>query len=134
MRIQPLILAALLAFTFLASAPARATATEDGKCPLKQLAQLNLRIDDSAVLVPVTMESREVWMVLDMASSQTTLAPSAITEFKLRTESLPSKDPSIYFGKTPATQLAALPPLMLGGVRFKKERFLVNPVSQAAVH
>jgi hypothetical protein len=54
MHNQQLIPATLLAFTVLASAPAPAAAAEVGKCPLKQLAQLNLRVDDSAVLVPVT--------------------------------------------------------------------------------
>ena len=127
MRNQQLIAAALLAFVLLASASSQATAsTEAGQCPLKQLAQLNLRIDDSAVLVPVTLENREVWMVLDMAASQTTIAQSAVTELKLRTETLPSKDPLFYFGKTPATQLASLPALELGGVRFKKEKFIVK--------
>jgi hypothetical protein len=134
MRNPQLIPATLLALTLLASARVPAAATpEAGKCPLKQLAQLNLRVDDSAVLVPVTMENREVWMVLDMAASQTTIAQSAVTELKLSTETLPSKDPFFYFGKTPATQLALPPPLVLGGVRFKKEKFLVNPVSQASV-
>ena len=121
---------ALLALTVLASAPLRAGDAE--KCPLKTLATLKLTVSDAAVLVPVSVQEREVWMVLDMASSQTTIAQSAISALKLRTENLPPKDPSLFFGKTPATQLASLPQLMLGALRFKKERFFVNPLPREA--
>lgn len=70
----------MMALALAAAHPARAA------CDLQRLASVDIDFNpDGGVMVPVQMNGREAWMVLNMGSGMPMIAPAGVDAFRLKT-------------------------------------------------
>jgi hypothetical protein len=117
----PFLSIALLFSTYAASA------ADERDCTLKQYASLDLaETSNGSLLVPVQIEDRSAYMVLN-----TVAAISALTEEAVRLLGLPTKPVprgvEIHFGKSDIQRMASAKAFALGPVRYKGATFLITP-------
>jgi predicted aspartyl protease len=109
---------------------ARATslhATETPDCTLKKYASLDLAGDLSrSLVVPVTIQDSQVYMILNTSSGLSSITESAARRLSLQTHLLPSSMEVLSGGK-PIQKTAMTKSFALGNVQFNRADFVVIP-------
>jgi hypothetical protein len=96
----------------------------DKRCELKLLAALDVEVDqDGTVLVPVTIEGHDVWMILSLERGLPMLYSTAVKELQLRTS---QANTGATMGGKPMNTIVKVKQLLVGRVNYTSE-MLVSP-------
>jgi len=112
------------AFIFIALA-FMAPLAAGAECKLERLASMDIEVNpNGGVLVPVQMNGRDAWMVLNMGSGMPMIGPAAVDAFRLKTG--PVAKESFINGNRVQKQARA-DSLRVGNANFAGWTFLVVP-------
>lgn len=114
-----------LAFLLFVAASA-VYAASSKKCSSIPLATITLAAD-GPILVPVTLNSHPVWMILQTEAAMTLIHEDAVDALKLASHSLGRDGLQVAMGGRHITQMASAGPLFIGGVRIARTDFFVDP-------
>jgi len=102
-----------------------AVAAESKRCALKRVATVELRMGQF-VLVPVTLQGKNLWMILNTAQTRSGLLQSTVSALNLHPHALPS-DMQVVYGEQTITKQVSVDTLTLGSVRYRNELLDVVP-------
>lgn len=107
-----------------------ATQPAQAVCKLEQLASVQVEIaPNGAVLVPMQINGRQVWMALDMSTGMAMISPAAIAPLGLKTAPLTGR--SATFNGLKVTQQVRAESLRLGNADFTDWNLFVLPMQRA---
>lgn len=103
------------------------SAAEEPDCTLKQYASLDLtETPDGSLLVPVQIEGRAVYMVLNTVAAISGMTEEAVKLLGLGIKPVPP-GVEIQVGKSDVRRMATAKGFSMGSVRFKGATFLIMP-------
>ena len=97
--------------------------------PPQQLASVDLTIA-GAVLVPVTLEGKSAWMVLDTANGWSMLNMQAATDFGLTLSDMPY-GAIVNVGNDHVRNVAVINSFAIGNFEYRKSKMMVTPQATA---
>jgi hypothetical protein len=78
------------------------------------------------VLVPVTLQGKKLWMILNTAQTRSGLLQSTVTALNLHPHAMPS-DMEVVYGEQKITNQVSVDTLTIGNVRYRNELLDVVP-------
>ncbi len=118
-------LAGMLAAVMMGLAPSGAWA----ECKMTQYASADITVGPGgALLIPVQLSGRDVWMVLHMASGMAMISPSAVEQLGLKTRRV--RQDRLFSNGVPIVHEVEIDSLRIGGADFTDWQLLVQPGPQ----
>jgi len=93
--------------------------------PPQQLASIDLTVG-GAVLVPVTLDGKSAWMVLETASGWSMLGQQAAADFGLTLSDMPY-GVIVNVGNDHVRNVAVIDSFAMGGFEYRKSKMMVSP-------
>ena len=104
--------------------PSLSVLAKDSTCGLKRYASLEFKITRNGLLVPATVRSHAVWMVLNLQSPITILYDRDVAQYLTRRDHLPA-DQEMDFGTQRVKEYGTTETFLLDSLNFTKIQFLI---------